>query len=129
MAIAFAGRRADGEKIYLFATNRTSKVRDVRWGDALNILEQTADRRPLYLAVTVPDKMGVGDRLVMEGLARRIHPTPQAKRVDVEAARRNFYVVFTPFHGILTPEGATDTTFYLDETVRRLVQNYAAIHF
>ena len=43
MAIAFAGRRADGEKIYLFAANKTSKVRDVRWGDALNILEQTAD--------------------------------------------------------------------------------------
>jgi beta-lactamase superfamily II metal-dependent hydrolase len=43
MAISFAGRRADGEKIYLFAANRTAKVRDVRWGDALNILEQTPD--------------------------------------------------------------------------------------
>ncbi len=43
MAIAFAGRRADGDKIYLFAPDRTTKVRDVRWGDALNILEHTAE--------------------------------------------------------------------------------------
>ena len=43
MTIAFAGRRADGEKIYLFAANRTTKIRDVRWGDVLNIVEQTAD--------------------------------------------------------------------------------------
>jgi beta-lactamase superfamily II metal-dependent hydrolase len=43
MAIGFVGRRADGEKIYLFAANKTSKARDVRWGDALNILEQTPD--------------------------------------------------------------------------------------
>ena len=93
------------------------------------ILDQNAFRLPIYLAVTVPDKMGVGDRLVMEGLARRIHPTSQETRVDLETARRNAYEVFTPLHGILTAEGATDTAFYLDENERRLVQNYAAIHF
>jgi beta-lactamase superfamily II metal-dependent hydrolase len=43
MTTAFAGRRADGEKIYLFAANRTTKIRDVRWGDVLNVVEQTAD--------------------------------------------------------------------------------------
>ncbi len=93
------------------------------------ILDQNAYRRPIYVAVTVPDKMGVGDRLVMEGLARRIHPTPQERRVDLVTARRNVAEKFTPLNGILTPEGATDTTFYLDENERRLVQNYAAIHF
>lgn len=43
MPTGFVGRRDDGEKIYLFEANRTTKVRDVRWGDFLNILEQTPD--------------------------------------------------------------------------------------
>src|SRR5262245_27228682 len=43
MAIGFVGRRQDGEKIHLFQANRTTKVRDVRWGDVVNIQEQTPD--------------------------------------------------------------------------------------
>jgi beta-lactamase superfamily II metal-dependent hydrolase len=43
MATGFVGRRQDGEKIHLFQSNRTTKVRDVRWGDVLNIQEQTPD--------------------------------------------------------------------------------------
>jgi beta-lactamase superfamily II metal-dependent hydrolase len=43
MPTGFVGRRADGNKIWLFQANRTTKVRDVRWGDFLNILEQTPD--------------------------------------------------------------------------------------
>jgi beta-lactamase superfamily II metal-dependent hydrolase len=43
MPTGFVGRRADGEKIYLVEANKTTKVRDVRWGDFLNILDQTPD--------------------------------------------------------------------------------------
>lgn len=43
MPLTFVGRRADGEKIYLFAANKTTKVRDVRWGDSLKVLAQTTD--------------------------------------------------------------------------------------
>jgi beta-lactamase superfamily II metal-dependent hydrolase len=39
----FVGRRADGARIHLFEANKTTKVRDVRWGDFLNVLEQTPD--------------------------------------------------------------------------------------
>jgi beta-lactamase superfamily II metal-dependent hydrolase len=43
MPVGFVGRRNDGEKVFLFEENRTTKVRDVRWGDFLNIAEQTPD--------------------------------------------------------------------------------------
>ena len=43
MPIGFVGRRDDGAKVFLFEANKTTKVRDVRWGDFLNILEQTPD--------------------------------------------------------------------------------------
>jgi beta-lactamase superfamily II metal-dependent hydrolase len=41
--MGFVGRRADGAKIHLFGANKTTKVRDVRWGDFLNIVDQSAD--------------------------------------------------------------------------------------
>src|SRR5688572_26351269 len=43
MPTGFAGRRADGARIYIFKADRTTRVRDVRWGDFLNILAQTPD--------------------------------------------------------------------------------------
>jgi tetratricopeptide (TPR) repeat protein len=94
-----------------------------------NILAATGDRRPLYLAVTVPDHMGLDPRLVMEGLAQRIHPDRQPKRVDLETTRHNAYEVFTPLDGILDAHGSPDTTTYRDANESSLVQNYAAIHF
>ncbi len=93
------------------------------------ILAAAPQERPLYLAVTVPDLMGLDERLTMEGLARRIHPQPTAQRVDAEICRRNLEEVFTPLRGILTQDGTTDSTLYRDENETRLAQNYAAIHF
>ena len=94
-----------------------------------HILAENRGRKPLYLAVTVPDRMGLDDRLVMEGLAQRIAPEPQPTRVDLELARHNVYEVFTPLHGILTADGQRDTVTYRDQNESSLVQNYAAIHF
>lgn len=43
MPIGFVARRDDGKKVFLFEANKTTQVRDVRWGDFLNILGQTPD--------------------------------------------------------------------------------------
>ena len=94
-----------------------------------HILAENRDRRPLYLAVTVPDRMGLDDRLVMEGLAQRIHATAQPARVDLDRTQHNVYQVFTPLHGVLTADGQPDTVSYRDANESSLVQNYAAIHF
>ena len=43
MPIGFVARRERNAKVWLFEANRTTKARDVRWGDYLNILESTDD--------------------------------------------------------------------------------------
>jgi Tfp pilus assembly protein PilF len=108
------------------ATGRILMVKDLA---VEAILAATPPERPLYLAVTVPDLMGLDERLTMEGLARRIQPAPTPVRVDVATSQRNVDSVFTPLRGIVTPDGATDSTLFHDENQRRLMQNYAAIHF
>jgi tetratricopeptide (TPR) repeat protein len=112
--------------IYDEASRRVIYVKDLA---VQAILAATPPERPVYLAVTVPDLMGLDERLTMEGLARRIHPGPTAVRVDVETCRRNLDEVFTPLRGILTPSGETDTSLFRDENETRLLQNYAAISF
>jgi tetratricopeptide (TPR) repeat protein len=93
------------------------------------ILADNQNQRPLYLAVTVPDRMGLDERLTMEGLSHRIHPAPTDVRIELETCRRNVYEVFTPLRGVLTPEGKTDWSIHRDQNQTRLLQNYAAIHF
>jgi tetratricopeptide (TPR) repeat protein len=111
------------------ALDERGRVRMVKDFAVEHIVAENRGRRPLYLAVTVPDRMGLDDRLKVEGLAQRIYPEPQGERVDLEVARHNLYEVFTPLHGILTPEGLPDSAFYRDPNETSLVQNYAAIHF
>jgi tetratricopeptide (TPR) repeat protein len=94
-----------------------------------HILAENRERQPLYLAVTVPERMGLEPRLTMEGLAHRIYPAPTPVRVDTAACRRNLYEVFTPLRSILGPDLKPDRTVYRDTNETRLVQNYAAIHF
>lgn len=108
------------------ATRRVRYIKDLA---VEAILAATPRERPLYLAVTVPDLMGLDERLTMEGLARRITPESTSLRVDVETCQRNVDSVFTPLNGILTPSGATDSTLHHDDNEKRLMQNYAAIHF
>jgi hypothetical protein len=62
-----------------------------------HILAVSPPERPLYLAVTVPDRMGLDDarRLTMEGLANRIHREPTPSRIDVDICRRNVMCFIT----------------------------------
>ncbi len=43
MAVGFVARRNDGDKVWLFKEKDGAKVRDVRWGDFLNVEENSAD--------------------------------------------------------------------------------------
>jgi len=92
-----------------------------------NILRTNNWKRPMYLAVTVPDHMGLDKQLVMEGLVFRIEPSPAATRVDTAKMRKNLYEVFK-YKGLLTPEREFDHSVYKDVTALKLIQNYAAAH-
>jgi tetratricopeptide (TPR) repeat protein len=124
--IAYSDAEAAALRPTLDARGRVKMVKDFA---VAHILAENRQRLPLYLAVTVPDRMGLDDRLKVEGLAMRIYAEPQTGRLDLEVARRNAYEVFTPLHGILTPDGRSDSTFYRDANETNLIQNYAAIHF
>ncbi len=93
-----------------------------------DIIEANQWRRPLYLAVTVPDQMNLDRRLVLEGLVFRISPQDIGIRLDEELMRKNMYETYD-MGGILTPDGKTDESFYKDINASRLVQNYAATNY
>jgi len=92
-----------------------------------HILEENADR-PIYLAVTVPDEMGLEKRLVMEGLVFRIAAEEgEEERCDVERTWRNLREVFL-YRGLLDRNGYYDPKIYKDDNARKLIQNYVAAY-
>jgi len=92
------------------------------------ILEQNRWERPLYLATTVPDRMGLDDArmLRMEGLSYRIVRGPVDERVDAEALARNLDRF--RWRGLLDENGELDDSLHRDETTTRLSQNYASAY-
>lgn len=97
-----------------------------------HILEQNDWKRQPYLAVTVPDQMGLTKQLTMEGLVFRIEKTAARQDIDVEKTRRNLHEFFR-YDGLLTRSaagegtiGVHDTDVYKDDNATRLTQNYAA---
>ena len=90
-----------------------------------HILKANNWRKPVYLAVTVPDLMGLEKQAVMEGLVFRVHPEPVASRIDLALMRKNLDQTFQ-YRGFLTAAGEWDTAVYKDDQSTRLLQNYAA---
>jgi DNA-binding SARP family transcriptional activator len=85
-------------------------------------------QKPIYLAVTVPDQMGLGKQLVLEGLVFRVTPEVYGLRLDEAKMKRDLYEVFN-WDGIFKPDGTRDDSFYKDVNESKLVQNYAAAYF
>ena len=92
-----------------------------------DIVKTNQWKKPLYLAVTVPDQMGFEKQLTLEGLVFRIDPKETQKSVDLGKTMQNLYSVFK-YGGLLDKNRAYDTTVYKDENAYRLVQNYTAAH-
>ena len=86
-----------------------------------------AKQKPAYIAVTVPNHMGLDPRLQLEGLVYRVHDDSVAVRIDTSAVRRNMYQVFH-YRGLFTADGTYLDKPYKDENAYRLTQNYAAAH-
>lgn len=98
-------------------------VKDVA---ARRIVEREWGKRPLYLAVTVPDAMGLENRLVMQGLVFEIEEEkPGGERIDAAETLHNLENVYV-YRGLLDSDRKYDATVYKDENARRLTQNYAA---
>jgi hypothetical protein len=94
-----------------------------------NILaaNQGPAEKPAYLAVTVPNRMGLDNRLALEGVVYRVHDDSVASRVDIPTTKRNLYEVFV-YRGLFAEDGTFLPKPYKDTNAYRLTQNYAAAH-
>jgi len=120
---------SDGEiarlRPYLDArTQRAVYLKDMAVHRAI---EREYGRRPIYFAATVPDLMGLEDRLVMQGVAFELGAPGAGAGGGIDAdltirLARDTY----RFRGLLKPDGTSDESVYKDENTRRLTQNYAA---
>jgi len=85
-----------------------------------HIIQQNPNR-PIYLAVTVPDEMGLEEHLVMEGLVFRVVPEKgEPERVDFGTTWHNMREVFL-YRGLLDEEGYYDPSVYKDDNARKLI--------
>jgi len=97
-----------------------------------HILKANDWKRPVYLAVTVPDQMGLTDQLTMEGLVFKIHPTAVSERVNVEKTLHALDHDYK-YQGLIRTDAdgnwlGHDNSVYKDENASRLSQNYAAAY-
>jgi len=106
---------------------QTGKVVWVKDLAVQDIVKTNQWKRPLYLAVTVPDQMGFEKKLTLEGLVFRMYPEDTKQQLDVNKTLNNLYHVFQ-YRGLLDKNRAYDTSVYKDENAYRLVQNYTAAH-
>jgi tetratricopeptide (TPR) repeat protein len=100
-----------------------------------HIVDTNNLRRPIYIAVTVPNSdrsvQTYDARLSMEGLVFRIMPEPVKDRVDVEKTRKNLNELYR-YEGLVVrdPTGKTIGTYdeevFKDDNATKLVQNYSA---
>ncbi|HVP39101.1 MAG TPA: DUF2723 domain-containing protein, partial [Candidatus Saccharimonadales bacterium] len=92
-----------------------------------HIVQANDSRKPVYLAVTVPEQMGLERRLSLEGLAFRILADTLHDPVNVAATRNALYHIFR-FRGLLDSAGNLTAVPYKDDNAVRLAGNYASAH-
>jgi hypothetical protein len=103
----------------------------------VNIVAAAANRRPVYIAVTVPDHHGLDTRLVSEGLVLRVEPEgykgssgvveSDGAWIDPAKIKNNLYGVFK-YRGLYDDKWNILSHPYKDENARRLTQNYVVAH-
>ncbi len=127
--ISFSDNQIDGLRPYRDREGKVWMIKDIAVRDIINTNRW---QRPLYLAVTVPDVMGLDKQLTMEGLVFRISPKATDERIDVEKTLHNLNEVYRYGGLVIRDENApngwgyTDSTVYKNDNARKLVQNYAA---
>ncbi|HXF59139.1 MAG TPA: DUF2723 domain-containing protein [Candidatus Saccharimonadales bacterium] len=122
---SFNDTQLDGLQPYQDDKGKIIWVKDQAVAD---MMKTNAWKRPVYLAVTVPEQLGYENHLTLEGLV--FHVSPQAvgeHAVDVRKTMHNLYSVFR-YGGLLNKNRDYDRTVYKDDNAYKLVQNYAAAH-
>jgi tetratricopeptide (TPR) repeat protein len=106
------------------ATGQVVFVKDMM---VKHIIETNNWQRPIYLAVTVPEHMGLDSQLEMQGLVYRIRKDPVTSPLNAEITRVNLNEKYR-YEGFLTKDGKWDESVYKDDQSTKLLQNYAAAY-
>jgi tetratricopeptide (TPR) repeat protein len=90
------------------------------------IVTESNWKRPIYFAVTVPLEIWqpYARHLEMQGIARRLVPVEGEDRINEYLLARNLDEIYR-FRGILTADGAIDTSVYKDDDTRVMFVNFA----
>jgi tetratricopeptide (TPR) repeat protein len=92
-----------------------------------HIIKENDFRRPIYFAVTVPDRVGFDRQLSFEGMVFRVHRDPVEQPIDFERAYANAFHNYL-YRGVLRPDDTREREVRVDETGEYLIHNYV-IHF
>jgi len=116
---------AIGLRPYVRDMNTALLTKDVA---VARIIEREGATRPIYVALTVPDRMGFETRLVQKGVVLELASDEGGRnRLDIAETERLMNEVYR-FRGVLNEAGEHDRSTFLDDTSTRLVQNYAATY-
>ncbi len=115
------------QALYPYLDEKTGQVVWVKDLAVRDMIQANAWKKPVYLAVTVPEQMGLDRQLTLEGLVYRISEQPATQEMDLERTRKSLYEVFL-YRGLLDKDRNFDSTVFKDENAMRLVQNYSAAH-
>jgi tetratricopeptide (TPR) repeat protein len=97
-----------------------------------HILQQcrTADghwKKQPYVAVTVPEHMGLDKYFTHEGLVYRVNTDTTESDFDPAATRKALYQTFR-YRGLFKADGSWDSSVYKDENASTLSRNYGQAH-
>ena len=95
----------------------------------LRIVAREYGKRPLYVASTVPEQIGLTDRVVMQGVALEVvDPLPgSGERIDPDLTLHNLRDVYL-YRGLLRRDGSYDSSVFKDENATHLVHNYSVAY-
>jgi tetratricopeptide (TPR) repeat protein len=126
--VPFSFTDAQLDAIQPYQDEKTGKIVWVKDQAVADMVKVNGWKRPIYMAVTVPEQLGFDKNQVLEGLVFRISPTPVGDHVvDVRKTLYNLYHVFR-YGGLLDKNRDYDRSVYKDDNAYKLVQNYSAAH-
>jgi hypothetical protein len=112
--------------VTVLADGRSYEPGSVKDVAVRHIIRTNAFRRPIYFAVTVPDRVGYDKQLSFEGMVFRVLPEPPTRPMDFDRAYANAFENYL-YRGVLKPDGSRDLDVVLDETGEYLIHNYVIL--
>jgi tetratricopeptide (TPR) repeat protein len=126
--VPFTFTEAELDLLQPYQDEKTGRIVWVKDQAVADMVKANRWERPIYLAVTVPDQLGLEKNLTLEGLVFRVNPREVGERtIDVAKTLDNLYRVFR-YEGLVDKNRDYDTTVYKDDNAYKLVQNYSAAH-